>query len=346
MNIHIDESGTFTCASAPESWSVVVGVATAEPARRVIQSALADLRRSAAALPHQEVKFNLKDSQYLELLREINHPTILLFAVATDTGTQTVEQVQDHQRFHVDDLRKNISRMKYAGGKDGLALLAEQIERLSPQLYVQLFCQSILLYNVISQATTYFAQRHPQTLSSFRWRIDPKGKTRTSYEQAFLKLAPALIQARSIRYPMTLYRGLDYSHMKRFEFTEETYPDHLHTEHGLPYMEGHDLGRMLRESIDFPDSKSSDGIQIADLLARCLKRTLQAKFDNPKAIANSIGKLTARQGTAGASVDLVNFSASQFVSPATASVLATMAESSRSLIQPRGAQRRLSRNTS
>ena len=333
MNIHIDESGTFKSATTPDSWSVVVGVVSAEPARRVIESSLAAIRRSAGALPGQEVKLNLTDSHFRNLLQTLDHPLILLFAVATDTGTHTSDQVRHHQQFHVEDLRKNTPRMKYQEGKAGLTLLAEQIERLSPQLYVQLFSQVILLYDVICKATAYFAQRHPPTLSTFRWRIDPKDKARTNYEQAFLKLAPALIQARSIRYPMTFYRGLDYSYMKPFEFTEETYPDHLHLEHGLPYMEGNDLGRMLRENVAFPDSKTSDGIQMADLLARCLKRILQEKFDDTKAMARHIGKLTARLGTAGPSVGLINFSKSQLVSPATASVLATMAESSRPLIQ-------------
>lgn len=312
---------------------MVVGVASAEPARRVFQIALKELRTSVGAPPHQEVKFNLNDPQFLALLRSLNQPSVLLLAVATDTGTQTLEQVKDHQRFHVLGLRNNIPRMKYQGGREGLSILAEQIEKLSPQLYVQLFCQSILLYNVICQTTTYFAQRFPQTLSTFRWKIDPKDKNRTSYETAFLKLAPALIQARSIRYPMNFYRGLDYSKMKAFEFTKETYPDHLHTDHGLPYMEGFDLAKMLREHVTFPDSQSNDGIQIADLLARCLKRTLQAKFDDPELVARALGKLTARQGTAGPSIDLVNFSASQLVSPATAKVLTAMAQFSRPLIQ-------------
>ena len=335
MNIYIDESGVFTCTDALDSWSVVAGVTSTESARRLIQASLATLRRRVGALPHEEVKLDsVSEAQYLELLNSLNHPSVLLFAVATDTGTQTVDQIQSHKQFHIEDLRRNIPRMKHEGGKAGLTLLAEQIERLSPQLYVQLFCQVSLLFEIISLGSAYFALRHPTTLSSFRWRIDPKDKTRTNYESAFLKLAPALIQARSIREPFTTYRQLDYSRMKNFEFTEDTYPEHLHTDHGLPRMEGFDLQKILGQYVRFPDSKSSDGIQVADLLVRGLRRVLRKSWDDPDAVATAIGRLTGRQGTGGPSIKLINFSRNQMVLPATGLLLSAMGESSRPLPRP------------
>lgn len=298
----------------------------------MIQSALAKFRRRVGAPVGQEVKKNLDDSEYLELLHDIDHPLVVLFAVATDTGMQTIEQIQDHQHFYVNDLRKNIPRMKFEGGREGLTLLAQQLEGLSPQLYVQLFCQTILLYKIISVSTTYFAQRHPPTLSTYRWRIDPKDKTRTKYEQAFVKLAPALAQGHFIRNPMTFYRGLNYSHMKPFELTEETYPTYLQSDHGLPHMDGLDLGKILRQHVDFPDSQSSDGIQIADILARCLKRALESKFDNPQSIARLIGKLTTRLGTAGPSIELVGFSGDRPACAATSAVIEAIAATSRPVV--------------
>jgi len=57
-------------------------------------------------------------------------------------------------------------------------MLAAQLNKLSPQLYVQLICQIDLMYDVVSRSITYFAQQSPSTLREFRWRVDQKNSTR------------------------------------------------------------------------------------------------------------------------------------------------------------------------
>lgn len=87
--------------------------------------------------------------------------------------------------------------------------LADEIQGLSPQLYVQLVCQVRLIDDVLRRAINYYAQRMPQTLRHFRWRIDQKNVEKPTFEQAFARIAPALLQTRSIRDPFEAFCGFN-----------------------------------------------------------------------------------------------------------------------------------------
>ena len=84
--------------------------------------------------------------------------SLVVFATATDAGLNTPELVAGHQRWQVADVRENIPRMRYPGGRSGVGLLADQLESLPRQLYVQLVCQVSLLHDIVGRAINYFAQ--------------------------------------------------------------------------------------------------------------------------------------------------------------------------------------------
>lgn len=292
MNIFVDESGTFVSTDKPSSWNAVAAIAAAEPARRVLSESLAKLRSAAGARPNEEVKLHQVDEETLvKFLRSIDHPNILVFAVATDASLNTLSRIREHQALHVADTRANIPRMHFEGGKAALALLAQQVEGLSPQLYVQLICQVDLFEDIITRAVNYFVQRKPQTLRDFRWRIDQKNSAKPTFEETFLKVAPPLLQTRSIREPMIMIRQFDYSEMNAYEFDDGKAPDYLQRDYGLPAMEGYDLQKILRKNIDFVDSKMSEGVQAADLVAGCLRRLLRGNFSDCDRVAEALGAL-------------------------------------------------------
>jgi hypothetical protein len=120
--------------------------------------------------------------------------------------------------------------MRYEGGRTGVALLANQMEALPHQLYVQLVCQTHLLHDIVGRAVNYFAQRNPATLGEFRWRIDQKDTSKTVYEDAFEKIAPALLQTRSFSEPLERVKGFNYSHFSAYEYEDGKMPDYLRTE--------------------------------------------------------------------------------------------------------------------
>lgn len=290
MNIFVDESGSFVASDKPESWNVVVGIATSESSRRNLTRSLEALRASVGANPNEEVKLGRTDErQLLRFLTSLQQPGLVLFAVATDAGENTLERVRDHQAAHVADTRSAIARMHFDGGKRALADLANRIESMPAQLYVQLICQVGLFEEIISRSINYFVQRQPKTLREFRWRIDQKNSAKPTFEQTFIQIAPALLQTKSISEPMMFIRQFDYSDMKAYEFEDGEAPDYLQKDYGLPEMDGFNVQKLLRGNVQFPDSKDSDGVQVADLVASSLRRLLRNNFDNAEAVAQALG---------------------------------------------------------
>lgn len=292
MNVYLDESGSFVNSPQLESWNVVAAVAAAESARSAMSEGLKKLRVASGVLPLHEVKLNQVDeAAYLDLLAKLDREDVLLFATATDAGLNTTQRVAQHQSIQIANIRKNIPRMNFEGGRTGLQILANELEGLSGQLYVQLVCQVRLIDDVLRRSINYFAQRRPQTLKHFRWRIDQKNVDKPTFEQAFKNIAPPLLQSTSIKFPFEKVRGFNYSFMKNYEFEDGKAPDYLQKEYGFPEMDGFDLGKILRREMTFVDSKSSEGVQVADLLASGLRRLLRGQFKDNRSVETALGKL-------------------------------------------------------
>jgi hypothetical protein len=309
VNIFIDESGSFASTTERESWSVVAAIASAESSRRAIDNAVGMVRRNAGAYPNEEVKLNrISEHDLLKFLGALDSEGIVVFATATDAGLNSPDRIARHQSLQVQNIRENISRMRYEGGRTGVALLANQMEALPHQLYVQLVCQTHLLHDIVGRAVNYFAQRNPATLGEFRWRIDQKDTSKTVYEDAFEKIAPALLQTRSFSEPLERVKGFNYSHFSAYEYEDGKMPDYLQTEYGLPPMEAINVQKLIRGNLAFQDSKASNGIQVADLVASGLRRVLRRSFDNSDAVAEALGRLTLQNKHQRPSINLISFS--------------------------------------
>lgn len=335
VNIFIDESGTFVSTTARESWSVVAALACAESSRQAIDNAVKRVRISAGALPNEEAKLNsISESAYLQFLSDLDNEGLVIFSVATDAGLNTPGRITGHQSFQVENIRVNIPRMKYDGGRAGVTLLANQMEALSPQLYVQLTCQVQLLHDIVGRSINYFAQRRPATLREFRWRIDQKGTGKTTVEDAFEKIAPALLQTRSFRDPLERVRGFNYSHFSAYEYEDGKTPDYLQTDYGLPQMDAMNIQKLVRGNLKFQDSKSSNGIQAADFIARGLRRVLRQPFDDCPAVARALGALTLQNKKNRPPISLISFADEAFdTSEHSTKMLRIMARSTKQMIK-------------
>ncbi|MBI2779146.1 MAG: hypothetical protein HYX62_05090 [Gammaproteobacteria bacterium] len=200
MNIYIDESGTFvTPVNAPTigMWNAVAALAVPETGRKRLDALVRQLRRQSAGPIVKEVKLNeVSEDRYFRFLAELEKLNAVVFCTATDAGLNTHERVAEHQQHQVNGVLKHLDKMKYEGGQRGVELMASQLKKLSPQLYVQLICQINLMFDVVSRSITYFAQHSPSTLREFRWRVDQKNSARPTFEETFEKLSPALLQSR------------------------------------------------------------------------------------------------------------------------------------------------------
>jgi hypothetical protein len=307
VNIYIDESGSFVFHPKEGSWSVVVAVCCPESSRRPISEVIGRLRRSRGSTTGEVKLPHLGESEYVQFLESLAKYELIMFATGTDSGLNTPDRVQAHKAAHVSDIRENIPRMKFEGGRLGMTLLANQLESLSSQLYVQLITQVNLVHDVIGRGINFYVQRKPVTLREFRWRIDQKNTTKTVFEETFEKFAPPLLQARSIQDPMVHIRQFDYRHLAAYEFEEGQEPDYLQTEYGLPPMEVLNVQKLFRGNLKFVDSKASEGVQVADLLASGLRRVLKGAFDRPSEVARAIGRLCVQNVQGKHAINLFSF---------------------------------------
>lgn len=340
MNIYIDESGSFVSAPTNGSWNVVAAVAVAESDRRAIQSAMQRLKGGSSVPLLTEVKLNtLDEARYLHFLGDLSKTNAILFATATDAGLNSLDRLSRHQRILASKIRENIPRMRFEGGKQAVALLADQIEEISPQLYAQLVCQVDLLHDVVNRAINYFAQRIPGTLGEFRWRIDQKNTSKTTYEDAFEKIAPALLQAKSLRDPGVRVEGFDYRHFAKYEYPDGDIPEYLEVEFGFRVEQAVNIQKLIRGNLRFEDSKFSLGLQVADLLASGLRRCLRGGFLQNDAISEALGRLTLENQRGRLPMHLVGFAEHEVdVDQMASRVVKAISKRSRTMITERKAR--------
>ena len=258
---------------------------------------------------------------------------VAVFCVATDAGRNGHEEVVRHQKGQVAGVLEHIDKMKYEGGRKGLKHLASQLESLPPQLYVQLFCQILLMFDVVSRVILYFVQRNPSCLREFRWRIDQKDISRTNFEDAFEKLSPAILQTMSIEEPLMMVRGFDYSIMKKYEFKDGKPPEYLEKVYGIHAGSAIDIQKLVRGDIKFVDSRNSIGVQAADLVVSGVRRCLRGEFADNHKVAVSLGKLMLSPNRGNQSLSLVSFSEDELLDKKTAQVVKTMTTNSKNMVK-------------
>jgi len=306
MNLFIDESKLFIYRPKPNSWSVVACYAVSDDDYIQAQNIIKELKISAGFDVYDEVKVNdLSESQYIVFLKDLQKLGGTLYAVATDSGLNTPDVIHSHQVLQGDKIVEHKEKMKYEERKRALENLRERVVGLSPQLYVQLFCQLNLMVKVINTVIPYYIQRDPRSLSRFQWRVDQKDVTRTDFENVFEILGPRIIQSKSITDPLMMIKGFDYSVLNKYEYTKDNVPKYLKEQYGLNIESGYNIQAIIREDIDFVDSKNNIGVQIIDLLVSGLRKCLRLEFSNNSRIAFELGKLMVQARHNSPPIDLV-----------------------------------------
>ncbi len=276
------------CSSSPE-------YAFSERIKSRSYAALKKLKRATGVSEQQEIKLkHVSEESYFQFLFDLSKLNGVLFAIATDSYINTNEILIEHRTVQANKIRENVPRMIYEEGKKGISILSDEIDSLSPQLYAQLQCQIVLFSDILHRAILYYVQRDPYTLRKYKWRIDQKNTTKTMYEQAIEKVACPILQTISFREPMIFLKEADYSHMEPFIYSKGEVPEYLEGAYGKKLSDGVNLGKMIRDDMDFPNSKLDLSVQIADLLAAGVRRCLRCEFANNTLASKMLGKLMLR----------------------------------------------------
>lgn len=333
MNIYIDESGSFVNASSFGKWNAVAALAVPEIARRRLDTLVKRIALVGGGSGRLEVKLNgLAETDYFEFLIEVEKLGVILFCTATDAGRNTSQQVTFHQKQQIRGILEHIDKMKYESGRQGVMIMADHIRQLPPQLYVQLMCQIDLMYDVVSRSINYFAQRNAATLREFRWRVDQKNSNKPTFEKAFERLSPALLQSRSIEEPMMMIKGFDYSFMTQYEYPNSRPPDYLEELYGIKVESGFDIQKLIRGNMQFVDSKQCLGVQAVDLLVSGVRRCLRGEFIDNALAAKQLGKLMLQAANNKPSLNLLTFGISEALPTETAQVINIMSKNSRRML--------------
>lgn len=217
MEIFIDESGSFVSKNADQdSWCVVAAFTCIQKSK--YRKSLENLKRRECVSQKNEIKLRqVSEKNYLDFLKDLYKAGAVLICVATDSGLNEDFFVNDHKNRLVMSLLNNIDEMKYETGKDGIKILADQIENIPSQLYIQMFCQIYLMHSFVNRGICYFVQRSSKSLKNFIWRVDQKSPdSKVDFEKAFEKICPAILQTISLREPGIGLKWCDYSHMEKY----------------------------------------------------------------------------------------------------------------------------------
>lgn len=315
MDISIDESGSFALAEKnADAWCVVAAYMSPETEKRKYTKLLDQLKRKQGKSKLDELKLHeVSESNYFWFLEKLGELKGVLFAVATDSYLNSKDFVAKHQFHQAKAIGDNIDRMKYDGGKEAVKLLKRQLEGLPHQLYVQLTCQIQLMVAVVNRGICYFVQRHPNSLSTFRWRIDQKEPSKkTDFEDAFEKFSPALLQTFSIEEPSPALDWCDYRPMRDFMLEKGELPGYIVKE--FPFLKGEqglNIQKIIRKDIAFVDSESSANVQVVDLLVSGLRRILKSGFDDNDKAARLLGRIMVQEQDNKPPIKLVSFGNSE-----------------------------------
>lgn len=334
MNIFIDESGSFVNSKNEGAWNSVAAYASPEPDKRKIQVLLSSLKRECQVKSSSEIKLkHVQEQDYFDFLKDLSSLCGVLFCTATDAGRNHLDDVVRHQDQQVKSVLFHIDKMKYEGGRQGIQYLAEQLQKLSPQLYVQLYCQVNLIFDIVSRLIPYFVQRKSNALSRFRWRIDQKNVSKIDFEDAFEKITPALLQTRSFDEPLIMIKGYDYGPLAPYRYQEGEAPAYLKEVYGLEVNSGLNIQKVVRENIKFEDSKRSVGIQIADLLASGVRRCLRGGFKQNNKAAFLLGTLMVQAMHNKPPIDIIAFKEGVVKEKFTADAIRIMIKSRKPMIK-------------
>ncbi len=293
MLICVDESGRF--AHRP-SKSVVDCVGAVVIPDSVAEDLLGrfselDLRRDGA----DEVKGSgLHDSEIATVARMVHEfPDALVFVEGLDMQLTRQSDVRILRQQQGDAIVANVPDYATDFVKADTANSRREVLALSDPLFLQFMLMTFLAEGVLRWATAYYALHRPEELSRFAWRIDPKQpKARTRYERLWTYLVPALLQARTLREPLAEIIEGDYSRMRRFDSSVAECPEYLRPlAQDLPSpFRAFDVKAILGEDREFPDSRTSAGVRLADVLVHGLRRAFNGDVtgDTARALARVV----------------------------------------------------------
>ncbi len=276
MHIYIDESGPFvTFPEARNSVSCVTALVVPESVHDQLLQQFAQLRRQWG-FSDGEVKGSLlTEPQFEAAIHSVyNTQGAFIRIAAIDMGLHTIAMIKEHRRRQAELLRLPMDDCFHPEQVKHWCVLADQINALVPQLYVQSVMLTKLILSVIQTSTLLYSQLEPPALDCFAWTIDAKDRHITPAETLWKTLVLPFVEAMSLKSKVIFLNEGNYSYFAKFENPYlPSAPDHLREEvqHPDKPVNSFSANHVLAD-LQFIDSRSSLGLQLVDVLANCFRR--------------------------------------------------------------------------
>jgi hypothetical protein len=235
-------------------------------------------RRIRQSLPKfkGEVKGRLlTESHVARVVDMLSRNNVLFEASAIDLGMHSEADIQRHKRIQEEGITKNITDDLHPEYRRGILDLRRSLEAIPLQLYVQSVVTFDVLDRLFEHATMYYSLREPRELGSFHWIIDGKNKGKiTDWERWWSFCVMPMLESKSVRKPMIMITGGDYSHFERFSMAPvDKYPKIEYQ----PDANVTDLKKVFTESFRF-SSDSDLGLEMVDVLTNAVRRALNGNL--------------------------------------------------------------------
>jgi hypothetical protein len=294
MHIFIDESGAFIPGSTmgPPAYSLVLALVVPTAAH---DDLCYEFLRTRDAWPNNAIELkgsSLDEAQCAEVARLLAKCDCLIEMQIIDMGQHDVACIEDSKERQAQYTTANITPAHQATMIQQTAEIANAFRSMSNQLFVQAFLSIELVIEVADIAPLYYVQRMPQELGNFTWLIDRKDRDLTLMERTWSTFILPAGESRSSKKPGTRLEGADYSYFEKYRIHEseanpewakkiawmrETYA----IESPPGEFEATDWKKLTSEDRTFADSKSSLGLQLADITATSLRRALKGNLQQP-----------------------------------------------------------------
>jgi hypothetical protein len=290
--MYIDEAGNFVTPPPKETHSYSLVLALAIPSAIEAELFYEFLRlRDGWPVKVIEIKGSqLDESQAAEVIDLVSRYDVLVNFCAIDMATHTDGVARDFKLRQADALTANLTPEHHPNIVTQFHKDAVKLRSMSNQLFLQAFLTIQLVLEVIQEAILYYVQSVPEELGEIAWFIDPKDRTITQMEELWTTYILPMGENHFLKKPLIALQGADYSHFDaRYGFTADTvdaemarHLDWLQQVFGVDPLAGGksclDAKLLLSEKREFPDSRDSLGIQLADMLATILRRALNNRL--------------------------------------------------------------------
>ena len=184
---------------------------------------------------------------------------------------------------------------------------------LSTPLFVQCFLLCDLVERILRVIEIHDAFARSRELGAFLWVLDAKNEKRTRFEECWKILVGLQLQSRFIAEPHISVKEGDYTDFEASYLCETSeWPVGLPEPEPLKGSERGgiiDLRKILTESLQFKDSKTSVGLQLADIATNAFRRAITGRLQIQG--WNKLGELMLTLEGDRPPFDLVRFSSSE-----------------------------------